>query len=382
MKTIQLIIDALSDLLIHFFPTSKREYGFAFIVHPRDMKDVYRKYPFLRNLPERLIEKILSYYWPITVSKITGLKSLDDKKQIDGYVISIPLTAKKIMENRGLALKKTRQAIKLASKKGAKIVGLGGLTSSISKGGIDLVDNPHKISITTGHAYTAYNVTENLRSLSGIFFREINNIQIAIVGAAGSVGSTSAKLLARDGFKKILLVDLERKKGHFTSLINDLKQINPHIEITTSHQIRDISGSDFIITATNAPEAIIRADDVKSGAIIIDDAQPSDVSPETLLRPDVLVVEAGVVSTPGIHSNFNFNLKNRDDNFCCLAEVLILAANKWGEHYVINRASLDLVDKIVGMSSGMGFKLGQFQNFNEVITSSKMKNIKNIISSK
>ena len=43
-----------------------------------------------------------------------------------------------------------------------------------------------------------------------------------------------------------------------------------------------IKEAEFIITATNAPEAVVTSEDLKSGAVIIDDAQPSDVSPEDL----------------------------------------------------------------------------------------------------
>ena len=383
MKTLKLIWGALFDLVIRFLPFTDKQYKFAFLVHPRDMRDVHRKYPFLRHFPNKVVDKILSFYWPITVSKVTGLKSLIDGKEVSGFVIAIPLTAKAMMENRSLALKRTRQALKLASKKGAKIIGLGGLTSSISKGGLDLINTKNSdIGITTGHAYTAYNVTQNLKKLVSSLSLEVKNLQVAIVGAAGSIGSTSAKILAKDGFRKILLIDLERKKGGFVNLVDELKKSNSEIEITTSHQIKDVFESDFIITATNAPEAVIRASDLKSGAVVVDDAQPSDVSPETLQRADVLVIEAGVVSTPGVHSNFNFNLKNRDDNFCCLAEVLILAANNWRGHYVINRANLELVDKIAKMSFGLGFTLGEFQNFNEKISLTKLNLIKNIVSSR
>ena len=69
-------------------------------------------------------------------------------------------------------------------------------------------------------------------------------------------------------------------------LIPYLKNLNPNINIEVSHQISAIKKADFIITATNTPEALIKADDLKSGAVVIDDAQPSDVSPEALRRCD------------------------------------------------------------------------------------------------
>jgi predicted amino acid dehydrogenase len=203
---------------------------------------------------------------------------------------------------------------------------------------------------------------------------------IGVVGAAGSVGSTTAKLIAREGFTNLILIDVERKKHYFSDLSIEIKKLNPQVNIEFSHQIGEIIKCDIIIAATNAPEALIKSNDLKPGAIVVDDAQPSDVHPDVLKRNDVLVIEAGVTHTPNINSNFNFGLKNRQDNYCCLAEVFILASNEWSEHYVINRATLDLVDEISEMGKQLNFKIAKFQNFNETISDEKLQNVKNIIS--
>jgi predicted amino acid dehydrogenase len=202
---------------------------------------------------------------------------------------------------------------------------------------------------------------------------------VGIVGAAGSIGSTSAKLLAREGFGQLLLIDVERKHVHFTELVAEIKKLNPAVTVELSHQVRDIKKCDIIVAATNAPEALIRSEDLKGGAIIVDDAQPSDVHPDVFARKDVLVTEAGVTHTPGITNNFNFGLKDRQDNFCCLAEVFILAANEWDEHYVINRATLDLVDEIGALGKKLNFRIGKFQNFRESISDEKLAYVKDVI---
>lgn len=380
IREFKLILHSLSDLVRLFLPdfSNKKTYKYAFLVHPRNIKDVYRKYPLFKHLPISTLEAFLRFYWPVKLSKVTGLKSIKDNRSIEGFILTIPLTAHQMMEDRHLAKKRIIQALKLAKKSGAKIIGLGGLTSSLTRGGLDLIEASTGINITTGHAYTAFNVTKNLFTLVDIFGIEKHKLLIAIVGAAGSIGSTSAKIIAREKFSNLILIDLERKKDQFTKLISDLKIINPDINISVSHRITDISNADFIIAATNAPEALIKSEDVKAGAVVIDDAQPSDVSPEVLKRPDVLVIEAGVVHTPDILSHFNFNLKERNDNFCCMAEVLILAALGHDSNYVINRATLEDVDYISKYGEDMGFRIAKFQNFNESIDQSRIVNVKNI----
>src|SRR4051812_5526299 len=105
-------------------------YKFAFIVHPRNRKDIQRKFSFFRYVPSFFTDVFTRYFPPIVVSKITGLRSLKTNELIEGYVISVLPTAHQMVENRALALKRIKQACLLAEKKGVKIIGLGGLTSS------------------------------------------------------------------------------------------------------------------------------------------------------------------------------------------------------------------------------------------------------------
>lgn len=381
-KTSILLFDYIVDGLLLISPSfvKRKKYTFAFLVHSRSVHDLYRKYPFLKIFSKSMLEKILLYTWPIRVSTVTGLTSLKTKQPLRGIVIGILPTARQLMEHREKALKQILLATKLSEKLGVQIIGLGGLTSSLSKGGLDLLDKT-SLNITTGHAYTAFNVTSNLFTIINEWNIDKEKIKVAIVGATGSIGSTSAQLIARFGISNLLLIDVERKAHKFAELEHAIKKLNLNAQISTSHQIRDIKDCDFIITATNTPETLIQADDLKSGAIVIDDAQPSDVADDALEREDVLILEAGVTHTPKVSSNFNFGLKDRFDNFCCMAELLILAANNWTEHYVINKATLELVDEIEKLSKELGFKLADFQNRKEKIAVEKIKNIQAILKS-
>ena len=379
-REIGLVLHSLRDLFVRILPNFSQTgtYKYAFLVHPRNDKDIYRKYPALKILPPKFMTNILRWYWPVRLSNVTGLKSQKDGKEVQGFIFAIPLTARQMLEDRGFALKKILQAVILAKKSGAKIIGLGGLTSSLSKGGLDIVSQIKGINVTTGHAYTAYNVTQTFLSIFKIFDLDKTKALVAIVGAAGSVGSTSAKIIAREGFTNLMLIDMERKKDQFPSLIDEIKRFDQNISISISHRIQDIEKADFIITATNAPEALIKNQDVKPGAVIVDDAQPSDVAPEVLTRKDVLVLEAGIVHTPDVFSHFNFNLKDKNDNFCCMAEVLILASINHDEHYVINRATLKHVDEISEAGKKLGFRVAEFQNFNESISQDKINRVRMI----
>ncbi|HEY9582901.1 MAG TPA: hypothetical protein VJK09_01115 [Candidatus Paceibacterota bacterium] len=376
---ILVVISVIKNLIAGVILISRKKYDFAFLIHSRDIRDIYRKYKFARYLPESLVNFVALHMWPVFVSSVTGLMSKDGSgRELHGVVIGLPITAHQMIEHRELALKKIRQAVRLSEKYGAKIVGLGALTSSMSRGGLDLVGTT-KTSITTGHAYTGHTVFSYARHLTSQLGLDKKNCLVAIVGATGSIGSITAQLLARDGYINFILIDLERKGHKFSEIIDAMLKLSPNAHILTSHHIIDVREADLIVTATNAPEALIHAGDLKSGAIVIDDAQPSDVALDALDREDVLIVEAGIVSTPGVSANFNFGLKSRTDNFCCLCEVMILASSDRGGHYVINRATLEQVDEIAEGGRKLGFSISRLQNFKEVISDAKIEHVSSII---
>lgn len=377
VKTIKKMFSALLDLLILIFPFSlKQKPGFGFLVHARNLADLQRQFPAFKFFPDKVVAIIARNLWPVTISRVTGLKS--GNKEVPGWVIAIPMTAGQMMADRELALKKIILAAKLAKKRGIRMIGLGALTSSLSKGGLDLIDKVD-LNITTGHAYTAHSVTSYVFDLADFMNLDTQSTVVAIVGAAGSVGSSSAKLIARRGFSKLILIDLERKLESVEKLAEEIKKLNLVAEVRVTNEIKHCREADMIVTATNTPEALLRTEHLKSGAIVIDDAQPSDISLEVLDRADVLVVEAGVVHTPNINSNFNFGLKNRHDNFCCMAEVMILAAKEWDKHYVINRPTLEMIDNVINWGEELGFQRGEYQNFKEKISVEKLNYVKKII---
>jgi hypothetical protein len=95
MRTLKLISDLLRDVVVLYTPAFARRaqpYSFAFIVHPRTERDILRKLPFLRSLPLWMRLAFQRYWFPGTVSPITGLTAKDGSI-IPGYVISIPMAA-------------------------------------------------------------------------------------------------------------------------------------------------------------------------------------------------------------------------------------------------------------------------------------------------
>jgi fatty aldehyde-generating acyl-ACP reductase len=331
----------------------------GFLVHPRTTADVIRKFPILKFLPRKVFDLVVSIFPIITVSKITGLKNAQNEN-VEGYVLGILISPEQMTKDRTLALKKIISAAKKAKKMGIGIMGLGAMTASFSKGGLDIIDAVKGIGITTGRAYTTKTVTDYVKHV-------IHNF-----------GSSCLKILHAWGIKEFVLIDMERKLDTVHEYADGIEQVK------ISHDIIDIKPCDIVITATSAPETLVTSELVHPGMVIINDAQPSDVSPKVVKeRDDVLVIEGGVVHTKGVHSNFHMGPRGKDENYCCLAEVLVLAHHGHFENYATGNLDLSLIDHIEEYSKPLNFTIAKYQNFIQgYIPDEQVEKVKKILHEK
>jgi len=329
----------------------------GFLVHPRDYSDFFVKYPYAKVLPHQALNYITKKMPPVTVSKITGLKD-NESKEIGGYVLSLPITAKTMLEHRSLTRKKIKQAVKKAGSMGIGIMALGGLNASLSKGG-KTVSDQNKVGITTGRSYTVKNVTDYILRITNDFNLPRNDLKIAVVGAAGSIGSGCAFRLEKKGFDNFILIDLDRK---LDKIKNKMKEFSPSTNIHVDHQIPKIKDAHIVIAATSAPEAVITARDIRMGTFVINDAQPSDISDEVYHEEKITVIEGGVVKTPGISPNVDMGMHSDDENFCCLVEAMVLAKNNHFDNFSVGRLKQNQVDKIINYDTETEFTTANPQN--------------------
>ena len=339
----------------------------GFLVHPRDVRDIKKRYRFLRAFPDRLVEALFKKLPPVIASTITGLRNKDGE-DVPGLIIGITMTASQMLEDREEALRQMRKALMLAKKKGIKIVALGALTASLSQGG-KAFNDIEGISVTTGRAYTVKTIIDYVKRVVNDFNFD-KEVSIGIVGAAGSIGWGCFEMLNTLGFKNYYLFDIERKieKLLGKAAVSSQTQID--------HQLSNLKKCKIIITATNAPEALVRSDDLSSGSIILNDAQPSDVANDVYERDDILVVEAGVIATPGIRCNLNMGLAGREETFCCLGEAYVLAYNNMFNSFTLGELDVNLIKTIEDLQGNLDIDTTNYQNKYGYISSEKMSAFK------
>jgi len=355
-----LLTQVLRDLAIRFLPGPLARLfvtpiTFAFIAHPRTLSDVSRKFPFAGLLPSHVVERWVQYQWPLVASYITGL-TMADGTPTTGAMLLSPLTTEQMIRNPRLARKRVLQTIQLAEKMGAKIAGLGAFTSIVTRDGRDL-EGKVRLGLTTGNPHSAAIAVQNVLQAAALTNLSLPHATAAIVGGAGSVGSACAKILSRL-VANLLIIDI--KKDALQDLITQLAD-QPAVVEGASNLDR-VRNADIVIAATNNPHILLTADHLKPGAIVIDAAQPKNVSEEIpRQRPDVVVIESAVVQTPDIDVHFDLDLAP-GEALGCLSETMILTAIGWEGHYSLGKADPFHAAHIIAAGRTLGFHLARFRN--------------------
>jgi fatty aldehyde-generating acyl-ACP reductase len=349
---------------------------FAFIIHPIDPKrDVSRKYPLLgRILSERQIDFFSTFFPPVYISEINGIRSLATGKEVKGWFIACPYTPRRMMVlPERTVYRKIIQAGRLAEKLGAQILGLGAFTSVVGDAGITIAKNL-KIPVTTGDSYTVAIAVEAIREAARVMDINLRNATAAVVGASGSIGRICAGMLAEEVAELILV-------GRTPDALEGLRerlQGPGRARLHTSTCMDDLARAELILTVTSAVHEVIHPEHLRPGSVVCDVARPRDVSAMVAAaRQDILVIDGGMVDVPGpvdFHFNFGFPPGKA---YACMAETIVLALEGRFEDYTLGKKiSRERVEEISVMAKKHGFRLSGFRSFERPVTEQQIEIIR------
>ncbi len=347
--------------------------SFAFLIHPLDVKDIYRKFPSASILPDRLTENLLKMVHPFKISHITGLQS--PYAQAEGYFIVCPLTSRQMLElPENLVLQKIIKAGKLAEKLGAKIFGLGAFSSVVGDAGITIARNLN-LAVTTGNSLTVASALESTRKAVQFMGHKLENTHAVIVGATGSIGKICAILLTPQVAKMTLVARNQSNLQELAALIKS--QCGKEVQITSDIKQALLQGQ-IVLTVTSAVDTLIGSQDLLPGAIVCDVSRPRNVSIQVAReRNDVLVLEGGVMEVPGkVNFNFDFGFPP-GMSYACMAETMTLALEERYENFSLGRdLKLERVQEIWELAQKHQFKLAGFRSFEKALTDQELQQIK------
>jgi fatty aldehyde-generating acyl-ACP reductase len=355
---------------------------FAFIIHPIDARrDVARKYPLARYLPERVIEWYIARRDPIVAAHITGVRSALGT-EAEGWLIGCPLTPRQFLElPLDTVYAKLEQCGHVAEQLGARIIGLGAFSSVVGDAGITLAKRL-RIPVTTGNSYTVATAVEGAVRAADLMGIALRDAVVAVVGASGSIGATCAEILARDA----RAVHLLGRSADRLRVVADRLRPDARARLDTFTDVATgLRDADIVITVSSAAEAIIQAHHIKRGAVVCDVARPRDVSVTVAReRNDVLVIEGGAVAVPGDmqcvkpdgRGTFSFGFPP-GMAYACMSETMALALEGRYESFTLGKdVSPAQVDTIRAICCRHGFTLSGFRSFERVVTDEEIAAIR------
>ncbi|MBC7335256.1 MAG: shikimate dehydrogenase, partial [Clostridia bacterium] len=297
---------------------------FAFMIHPLDARDVARKYRLAAKLPPRLVERLLCWLPPVNTAHITGVRS--PYNEIEGWFVGCPLTSRQMLSlPLEYVLQRIVQTGRLAERLGAKILGLGAMTSVVGDAGISVAKQLN-IPVTTGNSYTVATAVQGTREAARLMGVELARAHVAVVGATGSIGAVCARLLAREAGRLTLI---GRQRDKLERLAHTILHESGLAAALSNNPRRVLPTADVVLSVTAAVDTVIEPEDLKPGAVVCDVARPRDVSRRVVeVRDDVLVIEGGVVRVPGeVDFHFDFGFPP-GVALACMAETMILALER------------------------------------------------------
>ena len=196
--------------------------------------------------------------------------------------------------------------------------------------------------MTNGNSFTAAIVEDQIRMLLPRVSRRTARPRIAVVGASGSVGTAVTRLLARDpaGARLTLIARTAPRRRRARG------RGRRDIDVAVAHTIDAARDADLVVLLTASADALLGAEHLAPGAVVLDAThQPRNTSPDlATARPDVLVVDGGIVSIPSLRlTGGDIGLPD-GRSYACFAETAILALTGHTGHFSLGNPTLDQVD--------------------------------------
>jgi predicted amino acid dehydrogenase len=300
------------------------------------------------------------------------------------------------------ALKALGKGIDLARDRGAAIVGLGAYTSVVSGGGTHLVRDG--MALTSGNTYTVVSTLEALDLALARTGARWSDKTAGVVGAAGAIGSCVAMLLAERAPRLVLVgnpahapaVGRARLLGVARAIVRHAVAAPPedrlpgslagriaaqaagcetHVdaivqalerrgELILAGGVHGAALADVVVTATSFPGRSLDDDVLPRGALVCDISRPRSVAESIVQRrPDVRVIDGGLVALPGGTRIGPYGLRD-GTSYACMAETMLLALERDFRNTSLG-ASLDVreVKRQRALARTHGFSIAGLQSF-------------------
>ncbi len=399
---------------------------FAFLIHALDLESYHQFDKSLLAFSEDELAELTGRFGDMIGPFLAGKTKItsDAGRSAYGEFIALPRTTEEFVQMpREQAMAELKAAVDLAREGGARIVGLGAFTAVASMGGLYLKNEG--VPITTGNSYTVVAAVDAVNTATEKLHMDRSKITAGVVGAAGSIGRGISLLLSETVPRLVLIgnpnnqTSSERlhlvaaeiyryqsallqqgralKPGSMGHLLADCPELPaPEAPMEEFEAFADGEGrkrgliefstdidavlarADVVISATSATGRVIHAGNLKQGAVVCDISRPANVSEEVdQARPDVLVIDGGVIEVPGLPS-FGWDFGFEEGlAYACMAETMMLALEQHYKHYSLGSSGVNLetILQTRYWANEHGFKLANFRSFNRPLSEKKWQKL-------
>jgi fatty aldehyde-generating acyl-ACP reductase len=225
-------------------------------------------------IPPQDLYEILPWLPPRTVCRVSVGSSRGSEARgvyIDSFIPPDRLEACFLREN----LARVREAAKYAIREGARIVTLGGFSSILLEGKLDLLPQHPATAFTTGNTLTVALIIRGMERAAELAGRSIEDASLLVIGASGDVGSGCARCFA-PRVKRLFLC--ARKLDRLQKLETELAGLGAEIKVGTDVQ-QLAATADFIICAASLAAPTLFLEGCAGVTILCDAGYPKNLQP-------------------------------------------------------------------------------------------------------
>ena len=339
-------------------------FDFALIVHSESWNGASAVLSALRgpdrpSIPIEDVREIVPWIPPRALCRVT-VESTQGRR-VHGLCIDCFIPPDRLEEGRFLRenLGRVRDAAACAIRERARIVSLGGFSSILLEGRMNILPDHADTVFTTGNTLTVALIVRGIERALDLASRDLCESNVLIVGASGDVGSGCARCLA-PRVKRLLLC--ARNADRLRRFASEVSGLGVPVEADTD-LLALAPKADVVICAASAtrPIDILRA--LPAGAIVCDAGYPKNFPPAFAPPGGVVFFGGHAQASGGIRLDpdllgviYPYSLPNVAH--ACLLEGIALALENRFEPFSQSRGAItpQRVDEIwsIAQSHGIG----------------------------
>jgi len=356
----------------------------GFIIHPTSLETL-KTYFFPSFSDHEVDDERLRMWWNGIARFLEPVHVKSDYVSSNDFVIEnnlvlVPYLPEYLMRPKAAYLAKeirdkVQDAVVVAKELGddnipLTMVGLGAFTSIVTNNCTTI--NDYEMAVTSGNAFTAALTILGIKEAVRARYKNWSTVSVAVVGANGSIGQATARVLAAQVGRLVLVgssrqdnvarleltkrLCVEDARRHSASK-DASAEPSAGIEVAAGYEA--LADVDVVVIATNSTDAaLIHPSMVRPDAIVCCSSVPSNLHRDFAAAGNTLAFAGGLARLPEDSEIRFVGLPTDGMTFGCLAETLLLGFEGYNHSFAKGVLHPSRVEATIAWAETYGFSLG------------------------